>query len=414
LAARAWPAFALRADQEPWLDRIEVDLDNFRSALRWLHDSGDTATALDLAGRLYWFWYVRGYLGEGRTWLERVLAVSGDAPTEARARAILGLAMLAHWQGDDARAVPCLEESLGIWRRLSDQWGIVTSLGMLGVAAEDMGEFDRAVPFLEQALSIARDAHDRSNEALLLDHLGVVTWGQGNLSRAILFWEEGLALHRSLDDHWGASISLSYLGMVACDQGDLAAADAVLRESLTLRWAIGSKEDVAHGLANFAALAAAAGHGQRAARLFGAAEAMQEAIGNPLKEPERTFYARAVERAKSRLEDYAFAAAWTAGRALPWDEAVAEALDHPADAPITDVKTLEPSAGLTQREMEVLQLLVAGYSDRQIGEALFISWRTAQGHVAHVCGKLGVSTRAAVVAFALRSGLVNVDNMPQA
>jgi non-specific serine/threonine protein kinase len=410
LAGRAWPAFVLRSGQEEWLDRFAAEHDNLRAALRWLEQTGEEETALELAGRLFWFWYVRGFLSEGRDWLERTLAAGDGAAAEIRARALLGVAVLAHWQGDDARARPCLEESLALWRELGDDWGTTFALGMLGVVAEDAGEFARAVPLLDEALALARGAGDRPNTALILDHLGVVAWGQGDAARAVPYWEEALALHRAAGDTWGASISLSYLGMVAGQRSDFAAAEALHRESMDLRWAMGTKEDVAHCLANFAALAAARGQHERAARLFGAADAVQAAIGNTLKEPERTFYERATVTARAGLDERAFAAAWAAGQALPIDEAVAEALAPPptagAGAAVLPRSEAGGGFGLTARELEVLGLLVAGRTDKEIADDLFISPRTAQGHVGSIYAKLGVNSRAAATAVALRAGLV--------
>jgi DNA-binding NarL/FixJ family response regulator len=63
-------------------------------------------------------------------------------------------------------------------------------------------------------------------------------------------------------------------------------------------------------------------------------------------------------------------------------------------------------AGLTPRELEVLRLLVAGCSDREIGEALFISPRTASKHVASILAKLEVGTRGEAAVRAVRDGLV--------
>jgi DNA-binding NarL/FixJ family response regulator len=414
LVEGAWPSFARRADQERWLDQLEVEHDNLRAALTWSDESGLLETVLRLSGGLFWFWYVRGYLGEGRGWLERALTQATEAPADARARALLGLGVLTHWQGDDQRAVPCLEESLALWQDSRDDWGISFTLIMLGVIAEDTGDFTGAIPYLERGLDNARSVVDRPNVALALDHLGVVAWGGGDATAAIPYWQEALQIHRETGDTWGASISLSYLGMTASESGEYATAEALLRESLQQRWDIGTKEDIAHGLANFGALAAAQGQASRAARLFGAAEAIQEAIGNQLKEPERSFYERAIARTRTSLNDRDYAAAWSAGRALSIGDAVAEALAPSVTLAAPEVpesrRRADVAYGLTARELEVLPLIVAGQTDRQIAEALYISPRTAQVHVASILAKLDVATRAAAAALATREHLVAMDS----
>ena len=291
--------------------------------------------------------------------------------------------------------------------------GFAYATALLGVVAEDSGQFAQAVPLLEEAIAAARAADD-PNASLILDHLGVVAWGQGDADRAIPYWEEALAHHRLLGDTWAASISLSYLGLVACDRGEFARAEALHRESLEMRWAMRSQEDVAHCLANLAALATARGDRRRAARLFGAAEAVQETIGNTLKEPERSVYARWIATTRGGLDDATFRSAWEAGRNLSLEEAVAEALAAPAAPAEAAQPAVKAGAalGLTAREVEVLHLLVAGHSDREIGDALFISWRTAQGHVASILAKLGVNSRTAAVGAALRAGLIEGGDLP--
>jgi DNA-binding CsgD family transcriptional regulator len=62
--------------------------------------------------------------------------------------------------------------------------------------------------------------------------------------------------------------------------------------------------------------------------------------------------------------------------------------------------------GLTPREIDVLRLIALGRSNPAIAEMLFISSRTAQTHVQHIFGKLGVNTRAEAAAFAVAHGLV--------
>jgi DNA-binding CsgD family transcriptional regulator len=61
---------------------------------------------------------------------------------------------------------------------------------------------------------------------------------------------------------------------------------------------------------------------------------------------------------------------------------------------------------LTDREIDVLRLLIEGLSDREIGDALFISPRTSQKHVANIFYKMDVSTRTAAATLAIRSGIV--------
>ena len=64
---------------------------------------------------------------------------------------------------------------------------------------------------------------------------------------------------------------------------------------------------------------------------------------------------------------------------------------------------------LTEREHEVLRLLISGQSDRDMGDVLFISHRTVQKHVANIFVKLGVNSRVAAVTIAMRAGLVSTE-----
>jgi DNA-binding NarL/FixJ family response regulator len=117
--------------------------------------------------------------------------------------------------------------------------------------------------------------------------------------------------------------------------------------------------------------------------------------------------ARILAEARASLPEPVFVAAWEEGRALPVADAVAEALSLTASAgdPPPPVPR-ESASGLTQRELDVLRLLVEGNSDREIAEALFIGARTVQTHVANLFAKLGVNARAEAAAVAVRRGLV--------
>ena len=401
----AWQMFASRLDHGTWLDRMESTHGNLRLALEWLDETGDTASALLLSGRLSWFWYVRGHLVEGRQWLERTLERGAEAPPDTRARALLGLAILTHWQGDDAQATACLEECLALSKAIEDAWLTAFALFMLGVVAEDTGDFERAIPLQEDAHRRFLELGDRANAALSMTHLGIVAWGAGDLDAAIPRLEAALQAQRELNDTWAASVSLSYLGFAACDRQQFDHAAAYFTESLVMRWGMRTQEEVAHGIANFATLAAALGQYHRAARLFGAAAAEREAIHLMLQEPERSRYARAVDDTRHHLPDDAFTAAWEEGRRLTPEQAVSEALTQLPEPRAEPGIATAPDDRLTPREMDVLSLLVQGKTDREIAEALFVSVRTAHGHVANILAKFKVHTRTAAVAAAIAAGI---------
>jgi len=415
LAVQAEPALYGGPGQVQWLDRLAAEHDNLRAALRWAL-AHDPETALRLAGALYWFWYVRGHLAEGRRWLERTLEAAPEAPELPRARAMLGSGLLAHRQGD-AVAVPLLERSLALARGLDDAFGVAMALGLLALWAEDVGDYRTSMCLMEDALALEGSGDfglPGTLSGLAVSHMGIAAWGLGDTARATELLARSLVANRAAGDVWGAANSLGYLGLLACEQGRFDEAAPLMRESLAAYWDAGSLEDTAQGIANAATLASARGERERAARLFGAAHALRDAIDSHQGLPERDVYERATADTRSALGETAFAAAWAAGLALPPAAAVALALETNADRgarPAVDASPAEV-IGLTPREVEVLRLLVTGRTDREIGDALFISRRTAQGHVGHVFAKLGVSTRTAAVAAALRAGLVAADTPP--
>jgi predicted ATPase/DNA-binding XRE family transcriptional regulator len=328
LAERAWPAFRQRAGQEPWLDRLEDERANFRAALAWLDESGDVVSLLRLAGALSWFWYIRGPLDEGRSWLERAIAAQdADVPDSLRIRAMVGAGLLAHFQGDEARARTWLEASLAGSAELDDPWLLAFSHLLLGMVAEDHGDYHLAEASFAEALIRFRAANDQSNAALTLTHQGVATWGQGDLERAVTLYQEAESLQRATRDAWGLSISLGYLGLLAGQAGNYGYAAVVHRESLQLRWDAEIWEDVAASLADLAALAAAVGRPEQAARLFGAAAVVREETGRwPTPHfPERAVFEKAQKQARTALGTSAYSAAEAQGRALPREQAVSEA-----------------------------------------------------------------------------------------
>jgi non-specific serine/threonine protein kinase len=385
---------------------------NVREALGWFERGGDAQAVLRLAGALLNYWYAAGRWTEGRGWLERALSEGAAVADAVRAKGLLAVGLLAHYQGDP-RAIPWLEEGLALFRTVGDAPRTAFAQFALGVAAEDQGDYARARAHLAEAAGVHRALGNRDQWAWCLMHLGIVAFGEGGLDTAESLGEEARALARELGDAELSRGTAHHLAHVACARGDHARAAAWFREELrgdpTSAWS-GGTEWRALSAAGVATLAAAFGEAERAARLFGAAEAARVEVGLALALPERAVYERAAEAAKARLGDEAFAVARAAGREAGAAGALADieaVLTAAAAKPSAQEPRTQAATGLTPREMEVLRLLAAGRSDKEIAAALYLSPRTVQRHVAGILDALDLPSRAAAAAYAVRHGLAD-------
>ncbi len=401
-------------EQATWLDRLEADQANLRSALEWLCERGQDNQALRLAGSVWLFWFTRGHLSEGRERLAAVLALPKDAADPAlRARALAGASALAEAQGDYAAAEAVLDEGLALARKLGDDQVLATALLFRGLVAFDRDDSERTASLCRESLALARVTGDAWTAAVALAQLGLVALREKDHTDATALLEESLTGFREMGNRWGVALATGNLGIVALDRGDLPHAADLLRDSLTALEEMGDRWGVATLLEGPARAAAALGQAARAARIFGAATALRERIGAPLKGPFRPGSVHNMALVRAALGEEAFAAAWAAGQAMTPEEAVAEAVvTIPAPAPAPSPKP-SPAAprdaaarfGLTVRELDVLRLLIEGSTDREIADALYIGHRTVATHVSNILGKFGVKSRAAAITFAHRSGI---------
>ena len=385
------------------LARLEAERANLRSALAWLEERADTQDGLRLAAALGVFWDIQGPVGEGREWLERALARADPAPSPARARALAWAGLLARAQGDHASAAALEEESLVVARETDDVRAIADALHSLGQVAVSQGDYGRAAALYEEALELYRGLGG-GLAAFAMVNLGVATAQRGDPRRAGELLEAGLAEHRARGNTWGAGFALRALGDLARGQGNWAAAAERFRECVALWGEHGFPRGIAYGLVGLASVAAAWGQPAGAARLLGATETLRERFGLALWATERAAYESAVAAARAALGEADFEAALGAGRAMTLSQAVGEAqaiITAPAGSePAKTADRPAGGSGLTAREQEVLTLIAAGRTDRQIAEALFLSPRTVHHHVANLLAKLGVETRTEAAAQA--------------
>lgn len=333
LAERAEPE-SWGAAQRLWLERLELEHENLRAALAWgAADPQGAEAALRLAAALWNFWWMRGYLGEGRRWLEQMLRRQEEAPLPARAKGLHASGVITYALGDHATANQELEQSLALYQSLGDRRGIALNLTYLGMLARHRGEYARASTLLEKSVTLFRGLGDTWAMAVALNVLGDVAADQRDYDTARTFYEQGLHLLRNVQDTWGIAITLVHLGRVAYHQGEHRHAVLLCREALTLLQELGVPRGTAACLETLAGIAAARGQLDRATRLFGAAAALRRSLGTPSAPQERADNEQVIDTLREGLGTEAFAEAWAAGSALPVARAVAEALAVEPDAP---------------------------------------------------------------------------------
>jgi non-specific serine/threonine protein kinase len=408
-------ALAFTRGDERRLDRLDVEHDNLRAALGWAEAAGEAELGLRLAETTSFLWLMRGHYREGRRWLARALERGDRAPTATRAKALAHAGWFAQLEGELPTAEALLTEGLILLRATEDYTNIAEVLAGLGLVSLQRGDSKQAAAWTEEALVLVQQ-HEHEMVAGpewlsgIYSNLGLIAYVQGDATRATASLEEALRRQRALGFTWGLGLTLAILGHVARDRGDQDRAMDLYRESLELARDHGDKRFLAEALFGVASLAVDWRQPERAALLYGAVEAVREELGMPVHgASQRPAHERQVASARAALSADAFAVAWAAGRALSQDQAVAAALALADEAKRGAGPAASVSAtghGLSPRELDVLRLLVAGRADREIAAALFISPRTASKHVGGVLAKLGVESRAAAAARAVRDGLV--------
>ena len=390
---------------DAWFVRLNADHGNLAAALRFFAEAGDDPAGARLAGALREYWYATGRWAEARSWLQQAVRQADELPDGIAAKALVAAGFLAQYQGDYAVALPLLGRGLELLRRVGNEREEAYTQYLLGVAAEDRGDYAAATELLAAALERLRGLGDATNAAYGEAHRGIVALGEGDPARAAAHGEAALALAAEAGSPGPTAVAVLLLGDAARDEGDLAAAAERYGEYLdvTAAAAYGANEDLARAFASVAVLAAERSQPQRAAALLGASERLREIVGLALALPERRDCERAGARARDELGEDAFDSAFAEGRALAPRYALVE-VERVLGLRAGGVSEAAP-AGLSRRESEVLRLIAAGRTNREIAEALFLSVRTVERHITNVYAKIGARGRADATAFALRHGL---------
>ncbi len=376
------------AQRYHWLDCLDLLLDDMRAILgqakRSAAQSAERAAGLRLASALIWFWYYRGYLNEGRAWLDALLDQFPveDSASSTQAKALFGAGALAWTQGDLGQAEEQLERSVALYRKLEQRTDLAYALLLRSAVALSRGYPDIAHQLCHEGLALLQGMGDRWGEALARNWAGDTLLALGEPLRARAQFEESLALFRQLDDGWGAAVALYALANLAGRQGDFTAAYDLLGESgsrlraagdqwgfassllssavvalrqqnyaqarvlfevtLALWRDVGNNMGIARALAGLAAVSSAStadeGHAERAVILFSSADALFQVAGARVAstantEPSISRYINGeftpyLATAHDHLDEAALSAAWQKGRDMTLEQALAYALNE--------------------------------------------------------------------------------------
>ena len=445
LAARAKSGL-VGADQLTWLERLEVEHDNFATALEWL-ESESVEDAARLASLLWPFWYRRGFYREARIWFERALERAGELSDPARADIQAKAGAVAFLQCDYREACAYLESALEVFTQGGDRHAAAVALQRLGSIAREQGRYDEARDLHERSLAGWRELGHAEGIAFTQDYLGFVEWLRGNTEGAEEACAPALAAFTQTGNLQAAASTLVNLGAAALYAGDLPRARERLERALENARTVGFQEGIAWSLHELAITSrrmrrpvseyapmlreAALVHerlGDRwrlasvleeiaggvlvrhdpelAAEVLGATEALREQLGAPIPPVEAPDRDAAVAQLSRRLGAPKLDSAWADGREKSLGCVVdrtieaLDALDGPATGDGADATDLTP------RELAVLELLVEGHTNREIANALYISPSTAGVHVSNILRKLGAKRRVDAAGIAHRLGLL--------
>jgi predicted ATPase len=313
----------LRGDPGDWLERLELESNNFRGALDWLEQTAETQLALRLAGALQRFWYLRGHFAEGRRRLENALSAD-RAPTAARARALEGAAMLAIYDRDPEAAASRAEEAIALHRTTGDEWGAANALAMLGHAHADQGEFRRARTIFEECLRRFRALGDEHYTLLTQYILAWMYEETGEFERDVELLERTLRESRAAGNKRMTALALARLAIHARREGRLEEALDLLHEAYTIYKAVGETSAFSDVLARLAHTLALAGKPVEGARVLAKSDALAHELAIRRRPVQQRRYDEAFVAVRSALDEEAFARAWEEGLALTEDEAAAQ------------------------------------------------------------------------------------------
>jgi predicted ATPase/DNA-binding CsgD family transcriptional regulator len=441
--------------QQLWLNWLDGEQDNLRAALTWALEKGANGvpdrkrieSGLRIASAVVLLWQIRGNAQEGLGWFERLLAKADDSISlDVLVNAIVSASFLALFLGKGQASLEYGREAVKIAEAAGDEGKPILGFALAGLAsgAKAAGDYLSAFQTGERAVQLFREsgpplylgmalisqgeitlqlgnfaiARERLSESLTLAQNIGDTYRiahtlnmQGDLARleqnypeAVSKYEQSEALLRELNAQQDLASVICSLGFTSLFQGKIDRGQTLFRESLNIHKEKQNKRGMTDGLIGLAAIAVMAGLHTDGARLLAATVAitgMPAGSGWPATQMEFERYHNLV---RAKLTDTEYQAEQAMGQIMTIEQAVNYALNLPFP-PGTLHSTLQTQDGLTGREREIAALIGQGMTNGEIATELVLSKRTVETHASHILSKLGLSSRAQIIRWAMDHGL---------
>src|SRR6266480_2273395 len=279
------------------------------------------------------------------------------------------------------------------------------------------GDESKGRTLLDERIAIHAQADNSWATGWFLGLFGQIALRQGAIARARILLEAGLKCHQQLGDQQGQALIYALLAQAAASEHDYLLTRTLAAQSLSIARTVHDSGSLILCLEELADVVAGQGEPAWAARLWGAAEHYRQASHATLPLVERPGRARHIEQAQGLLGKQIFAERWAEGRTLTAEQAIAA-------SPTPDPASQRPVQGrpgrtsmtqplldpLSQRELEVLQLLAGGASNQEIARALVVAPGTVKLHMSHILSKLGVKSRTQAILRARDLGLLTDEH----
>lgn len=235
--------------QQRWIDRTALELDNVRLAFTTLQRSRLSEQGLQLACGLHWFYYIRGLYRESVDSLQLFLQMDPNPNPLLKAHALQIIASRLRDLGELSQSYDCLQQSQALFLELGDRQGLSSTLHLQGVLHRDKGDLQAAQQFLEQALELRQETGDRWGQATSLNDIGIVMAMQNQDDAAAAYFYQSLELKQEIGDEQGVAYALGNLAIVTNDAQEK---QRWLYQSLTIKRRLNDRLGIANSTAHIA------------------------------------------------------------------------------------------------------------------------------------------------------------------